>query len=363
MSEPWDELEARRAEDLDLGERNQDYSSSTSTDASGNSTELDFGSMKKKGERYSISTPLPISPYASTASSIASTSGDDMSIKSASGLDNMKYALLGLLQERKWRLALVSFVFALMVLIAVLAGTAASREDQSSSSFSRLFTSPESSPSKSPDEFEPTSVPSVSPTTGTPTLQPSESPSNMPSIWVQKVSDPFQLRLYWESGYYWQESIYETFFCAECVKCDRYSVQDGASANCSRVGKSSASCQEGNMLWLHNCKETSRKFQFEIVTNRAGDQIRVAGTSLCFSTVSKRFIELRPCDNSDLKQLWNPISSLKKFEIRPYTQRFLPTDEARCASQSHHPKNEEIVALHSCASNLNATTNYWQEFH
>jgi hypothetical protein len=49
---------------------------------------------------------------------------------------------------------------------------------------------------------------------------------------------------------------------------------------------------------------------------------------------------LRTCDNSKSNQLWAAMPNRNKFEIRPYDQRNLSVNDARCLSQLHHPKRE-----------------------
>jgi hypothetical protein len=343
MSEPWDEVDAKHGSPR-----------SAQIDASG-AIVVDFA-MPKPDARNTMFKPFTVSPYASDASytSDASTSDDGSDNSFSFDFEYIKYTVVGLLKERKWRFALLGFILAFMVLVASLAGTAATSQEKSASTFYSLFDTPV-------PVHAPTSSPSAS---TTPTTKPSESPSSMPSIWVQSISDPFQLRMYWHSGYYWQESISEEWYCAECISCRDYTVFDGISADCTSSGDSTASCREGDLMWLNNCKDKTKDFRFETMTNlNSGDQIRVHNTSLCFSSVRNRYLELRPCDSFDSRQLWNPVVNLKKFEMRPYDQRFLSTQEAMCLSQTHHPKEEEVVGLHSCELNLRDTTNYWEEYH
>ena len=44
-------------------------------------------------------------------------------------------------------------------------------------------------------------------------------PSSPLSLGMQQQQQqlPFKLRLYWEDGYYWQESYDETFWCMACL--------------------------------------------------------------------------------------------------------------------------------------------------
>ncbi|KAL3939442.1 MAG: hypothetical protein SGBAC_005844, partial [Bacillariaceae sp.] len=186
---------------------------------------------------------------------------------------------------------------------------------------------------------------------------PTQEPSMIPT-WEPAVSSSFQIRLYWEEGYYWQEDRDEMFYCMECADCDEYSTGDGDDADCRSRGSSSARCREGHLIWVEWCNR--RDYQFEIIQHYdSSNQVRVHGTDLCFSTVRNRYLELRPCQKSDALQLWSPIADTKRFELRPFDQRNWTRDEARCLSQQHHPKSEELVALHSCAEARQDETVYW----
>lgn len=86
---------------------------------------------------------------------------------------------------------------------------------------------PSKSPSVSPtDTQNPSAAPSPSPTES-PTLSkiPTISPSTSPTISKAPTFPPissnmdFKLRLYWESGFFWQEDWREEYYCAECVRC------------------------------------------------------------------------------------------------------------------------------------------------
>ncbi|CAJ1935187.1 unnamed protein product [Cylindrotheca closterium] len=220
-------------------------------------------------------------------------------------------------------------------------------------------------------ESSTTATGATSPTTSTTTTQPearpsmaplpTQEPSTMPTL-EPAVSPSFQLRLHWEDGYYWQESREEMFYCMECADCDEYTTGDGRDGDCRSRGSSSARCREGHLVWIEWCNR--RDYQFEIIQHyNSGSQVRVHGTDLCFSTVYNRYLELRVCNQTDALQLWSPIADTKKFELRPFDQRNLTRDDARCLSQQHHPKSEELVGLHSCAEARQDETVYWAEYH
>lgn len=122
-----------------------------------------------------------------------------------------------------------------------------------------------------------------------------------------------------------------------CTACDSLTTGDGWEGGC--VAPEDDKCEEGHLLWIQRCRETKKRF--EIIGNpNSGNQIRVYGTNLCFSSRNNRFLELRTCDSSRSNQLWAAMPDRNKFEIRPYDQRNLSVNEAKCLSQLHHPKRE-----------------------
>ena len=145
-----------------------------------------------------------------------------------------------------------------------------------------------------------------------------------------------------------------------CTECESLTTGDGWEGGC--VTPENDVCKEGHLMWIQTCRETQKRF--EILENpHSGDQIRVFGTNLCLSSINNRHIELRTCDNTKSNQLWASMPNRDKFEIRPYDQRNLSVDEARCLSQLHHPKPTEVIALRSCRENINHETNYWSEYY
>jgi hypothetical protein len=225
-----------------------------------------------------------------------------------------------------------------------------------------------------------TKFPSASPTTKAPTRQPTPQPTREPTPQPTKPptrqptpqpisssqgnpSHSFQLRLYWDSDYFWQETYKEAWWCMECTKCDEYSLGDGPNHGCVVPGNSGSSCQPGNLIWIRKCKDDRRDYKFKIIKNPgSGDQVRVQGGSMCLSTVQNRYLEVQPCDNTKSIQLWKPITNLDKFELRPYNQRNLSSNDAVCLTQMHHPKDKELVGLQPCRRALGHETLYWEEY-
>jgi hypothetical protein len=78
----------------------------------------------------------------------------------------------------------------------------------------------------------PSSLPSTSPTSGPtfplPSAHPTPISSSNPTFTHSPTTEPidpdyaFKLRLFWQAGYYWQETWDEDYFCVECVECKEY---------------------------------------------------------------------------------------------------------------------------------------------
>lgn len=230
--------------------------------------------------------------------------------------------------------------------------------------------------------------PSLPILTEKPTARPTQAPQGT------GLYDPnyrFKLRLYWHPSFFWQETHDEAWWCMECTKCKGYSLNNGKDAYCQIPGKTGASCEAGMHLWIMECQD-DRDFQFNVLKNSgSGDQIRVHGTNLCLQTVENTnpfqpfydasqdyitrlkdrsdaydhtmFLELQRCDNRKSRQLFMPIQSLKKFELRPYNQRDWSDKEAYCVTNRHHPKRAEVVGLFQCRMSKGDTTGWWEEYH
>ena len=169
----------------------------------------------------------------------------------------------------------------------------------------------------------------------------------------------FQIRLFWSKEYFWQETTKETWWCMECTKCDEFSLGDGPNHGCI----TKPSCSDGDNIWIRKCFGHNRNHKFNVVRNSGtGDQIRVDGTNLCFSTVNNNYLELRPCDRNNSRQLWKRIGDLNRFELRPYHQRDWNWKQAKCITQLHHPKDKELVGLHQCRVAHVHETGFWEEY-
>ncbi len=85
---------------------------------------------------------------------------------------------------------------------------------------------------------------------------------------------------------------------------------------------------------------------------RAHFDVRIK--DLCMERATNIFVHLRPCDASEVKQLWVGFRQDQPFDLRPLQQNLRPSqyndpvEVHRCISQDHHPKKYEIIFLEEC---------------
>lgn len=199
-------------------------------------------------------------------------------------------------------------------------------------------------------------VPTVSPSTPIPTYMPTatgEIPTDMPTQFDNEVISSssslvklrsnsnevgFRLKLYWETGYYWQEMTTEKFWCMACPS--------GGGGECKRNDK----------MELRDCKKKSNEdAQFVATSAGKGHQLRITDTNLCLQKNSRgRAIKLKPCNTkNELQQFVGFKSDGKKFDLMP------STSNKRCLSQHHHPKSGEIIYAETCVKAHRVDTGYW----
>lgn len=197
-------------------------------------------------------------------------------------------------------------------------------------------------------------APSVAPSTNIPTYIPTaadEIPTDMPtqsqddiiSTSLVKVrankETGFRLKMYWETGYYWQESTTEKFWCMACP--------------------SGEVCNRNDKMELRNCKNKSNEdAQFVATSAGKGHQFRIANTNLCMQK-SRRgsSIRLKKCNK---KNKWQHFvgfkSDGKRFDLKP------STSSKRCLSQHHHPKAKEIIFAETCFKAHRVDTGFWEAY-
>jgi hypothetical protein len=89
----------------------------------------------------------------------------------------------------------------------------------------------------------------------------------------------FQVKMYWEEGYCWQEEWKERSWCWEC---------EGGS------------CGENDYLWLQECSSSSsQKFLYEPVAGSGGGSIKpYSSLDLCWTKTRVNAHQLKPCGDN-----------------------------------------------------------------
>ena len=140
--------------------------------------------------------------------------------------------------------------------------------------------------------------------------------------------EDFRLRLYWERGYYWQESRQEKWWCMQCRK----------------------SCNNGDSIYLRSCRSDYDKQRFV----RYGDTIRpVRNQAMCLTRNGGKYVRFEPCTGAS-RQMWSSFGRRNKFEL---TTKWENT--STCLSQDHHPKSGERVYLERCYKARRHDTSFW----
>ena len=165
-------------------------------------------------------------------------------------------------------------------------------------------------------------------TTAAPTL----SPTPMPT------SRDFRLRLYWQRGYYWQESSREMYWCMQC----------------------GGSCSDGDMVYVEWCGKSDRQ-----IWHTVGETIRPArNENLCLtesgSNSENNPLRLRPCKTNRSfepnNQEWSGFDHAAKFQLHP------KADSDKCLTQQHHPKSGERVFPQTCRTAWHHKTDMWEVY-
>jgi hypothetical protein len=147
-------------------------------------------------------------------------------------------------------------------------------------------------------------------------------------------SGGFRLRLYWEDGYYWQESSSERKYCMQC---------DGSS------------CGTGDKVLIQTCGSGNTKLEFY---QKSGTEasLRDTQSKLCMRVESNNGIRMRSCDSGDSKQRFQGSFSSSKFEIQP------KGDSSKCVTIQHHPRTGEDLRLFDCSTARGDDTSYWKKY-
>lgn len=114
----------------------------------------------------------------------------------------------------------------------------------------------------------------------------------------------FQIKMYWEQGYCWQEEWRERKWCLEC---------EGRS------------CDENDYIWLQECSSSSQqKFVYEPVAGSGGGKIKpYSRVDLCWTRTRFDSHQLKPCGDNYMDsrghnaQVFIGFTFDSKFELHP----------------------------------------------
>lgn len=154
----------------------------------------------------------------------------------------------------------------------------------------------------------------------------------------------FQIKMYWEQGYKWQEDPQEKRWCLQCADCGSGIIFDNSGIKCKP-----SSCAAGNQIRLEDCGKGGEKFSF--VSASGGTMIKTSQNT-CFTRTNSKMIKLDKCNSNDNMQKFKSLSG-SKFSLIPVT------DGNLCGTQIHHPKRGEPLGFESCKEAKADTTAYW----
>lgn len=153
-----------------------------------------------------------------------------------------------------------------------------------------------------------------------------------PSIVRALQADYFQIKLYWEEGYFWQEERQERRWCAECE----------------------GSCESGNRVLIKTCDDDDKKQRWILKDDKLHPH---TAQNLCMHHENKREFILRTCQTDRNRyQKFDYIKQNKgsKFDVYEFHAR------DSCMTQRHHPKSGERVRLEPCGQARGDDTAMWE---
>lgn len=137
----------------------------------------------------------------------------------------------------------------------------------------------------------------------------------------------FNLRLYWDKTYRWQETSKETWWCMTCA---------------------SSTCEKGSKIEIKNCDRNDSRQQWYFDRNKIRSR---KNKKMCLHRFG-RSIKLSPCTRTKY-QKWVGQSKSEPFALQ------MPGNGDKCVSQHHHPKDDEDIYMESCKLARKANTDKW----
>ena len=152
-------------------------------------------------------------------------------------------------------------------------------------------------------------------------------------------SSPFQLMMWWERDYFWQETFSRRRWCATCGKGE---------------GKR---CKEGEHVRIVKCNFKD-KVQHWI---RDGSRIcAYTDKSLCWDYGTRDFtLRRRKSSSATQDFLARPFFSIRKNVNKTYRFELRRRTKSGCVTQLHHPKSYEYLMSRRCELARNSKTSWW----
>ena len=151
----------------------------------------------------------------------------------------------------------------------------------------------------------------------------------------------FQLKMFWQEGYCWQEEWIERKWCMSCQ------------------GKK---CTPGERLWLQFCDagQVTQQFYYLPVANTGNGQLKTASENLCLERISDEVFKLYECKTTNREnQLFVGIKTDgSRFELSPKGR----TDKC-LANLEHFPKGGELIYSTNCKAARIVHTSQWTSYH
>jgi hypothetical protein len=149
-------------------------------------------------------------------------------------------------------------------------------------------------------------------------------------------SSSFQLKMYWQEGYCWQEEWIERRWCMSCQ---------------GRL------CENGEQLWLRACNaaDSTQKFNYLPVDGSGGGQLQTATANLCLNRVTESRYHLATCMSTQETQIFVGITANgNPFELRP-----MENPNLCLVNLDHHPRPKELIYSINCAHARLDHTSQW----
>mmetsp|Transcript_524 Transcript_524/g.1043 ORF Transcript_524/g.1043 Transcript_524/m.1043 type:complete len:187 (+) Transcript_524:35-595(+) len=143
----------------------------------------------------------------------------------------------------------------------------------------------------------------------------------------RELNTYFNMRLFWKSGYRWQESSSEKKWCMKCK---------------------SSKCPKGSGIKIARCSRDDWRQNFFFDDGRIRSR---RNKNVCLERQG-RSIVLDNC-NSSSDQIWDTLRKDEPFQLR------IPGNDDKCASQHHHPRDGEKVYMTSCKRSRDSQSDKW----